>query len=97
MVFTHFEFRNGWTVPVDAQGKEDWTCWKCGHKHTSCCGNSHFPCTEGPNYGGKCDCDVDRSFMSVDGVFLKGPVIDDGSLKLLDGTLVNKGHPFEKL
>jgi hypothetical protein len=56
MTFVKLIARDGWLYPVNEKGETDWVCPKCGHQHTSCCGNSHFPCKEGPNYGGKCEC-----------------------------------------
>ena len=56
MVLSKLIGRNGWIIPVNDKGEEDWLCPKCGHEHTSCCGNSHFPCTKSPQYSGDCNC-----------------------------------------
>ena len=71
MTFTRLDFRNGWQVPVNEKGEVDWLCPKCGHEHTSCCGNSHFPCTKSAQYGGDCKCDYLDSLGSMDYVWKK--------------------------
>jgi len=57
MAFVKIAYNGTWHIPVNEKGEEDWMCPKCGHKHISCCGNSHFPCTKSPQYGGDCKCD----------------------------------------
>ena len=71
MVLNHLEQRDGWIVPVNEKGEQDWLCPKCGHEHTSCCGNSHFPCRESSQYGGKCDCSYVDSLGSWDYLWSK--------------------------
>ncbi len=101
MTFIRLEFRDGWQVPVNEKGEQDWLCPKCGHEHISCCGNSHFPCKEGPNYGGECKCDYLDSLGSSDYVwkYVQGinlnPCVpsSDVSLNLLDGRTDNKANP----
>jgi len=66
LVFTRLEDRDGWLFPVNDHGEIDWMCPKCGHEHTSCCGNSHFPCTKSPQYGGECTCTYLDSLGSRD-------------------------------
>jgi len=77
MVWTKFAvIEGGWIVPVNSKGGEDWVCPKCNHEHESCCGNSHFPCTEGPIHGGTCQChndyDVYENMPRLKGFVLGG-------------------------
>ena len=55
-MFEKLVTKNGWLVPINKDGEVDWVCPKCGHEHVSCCGNSHFPCSKSPQYGGDCKC-----------------------------------------
>lgn len=72
-MFVKFETqKNGFIVPVNDMGNIDWLCPKCNHEHTSCCGNSHFPCMQSPQYGGVCNCDYD--------LLLNLPLPDDRSI-----------------
>ena len=53
-------------VPVNEKGEVDWTCPRCGHRHRSCCGNTHFPCEKSPQYGGNCKCDYFDRKLAVE-------------------------------
>lgn len=44
MVATGVKGVKGWVIAVNDKGEEDWTCPKCGHELSSCCGNSHIWC-----------------------------------------------------
>lgn len=71
LTFTKLGIRDGWLVPLNDKNEQDWLCPKCGHEHTSCCGNSHFPCTESPQYGRRCECTYLDSLGSPDFIFHK--------------------------
>jgi len=86
MTFTRMGNRDEWRVPVNEKGEEDWLCPKCGHEHTSCCGNSHFPCKKSPNYGGDCRCDYLDSLAGV-WVDLNAPPLKPAVEKVLEKKL----------
>lgn len=92
MTFVKLISRDGWLFPVNEKGETDWVCPKCGHQHTSCCGNSHFPCKEGPNYGGKCECRYLDDMMPSFDLCNPATLEDRDRVKKLEKTLNRLVH-----